>query len=98
MQPEAENPYLHQSTVRSTAVFRMNELVELAAARGVEQIVGEYRRTDRNGLIADFFDKMGFHLLPDSGEREGTRLYRLTVADFEPFASAIDVTQGAGAG
>lgn len=73
----------------------MNELVELAAAHGVEQIDGEYRRTDRNGLVADFFDKMGFYLLPDSGGREGTRLYRLTVADFEPFASAINATQGA---
>lgn len=70
----------------------MNELVALAAAAGAEQIDGEYLRTDRNGLVEEFFDKMQFERLP-GGERADKKRYRLVVADYAPFPSAIDVAR-----
>ena len=38
----------------------LNIITELARARGVETVVGEYRPTDRNAMVKDHYAKLGF--------------------------------------
>ena len=38
----------------------MNELVSLSRAAGTERILGEYIPTARNGMVADFYPRLGF--------------------------------------
>ncbi len=66
------------------------ELVGHARARGVSRIRARYLPTEKNGMVRDHFDKLGFALL---AEREGgARDYALVVADYAtprlPFAEA----------
>ena len=37
-----------------------DRMMEAAAARGVREILGVYRPTAKNGLVADLFEKLGF--------------------------------------
>jgi FkbH-like protein len=40
--------------------FMFDRMMEAAAARGVREIMGVYRPTAKNGLVADLFEKLGF--------------------------------------
>jgi FkbH-like protein len=40
--------------------FMFDCMMEAAAARGVREIMGVYRPTTKNGLVADLFEKLGF--------------------------------------
>ena len=35
-------------------------MVSEAARRGIRSLIGEYRPTSRNGLVADHYSKLGF--------------------------------------
>ena len=61
----------------------MNELVKLAQASGISHISGEYIATERNGMVADFYQKMNFDPVQSNGN--DTQQYRLCLTDFEPF-------------
>jgi FkbH-like protein len=56
------------------------QLVSSAVSGGIETIYGRYVPTERNGMVGDHFDRLGFEriLAAPSGERE----YRLRVADY----------------
>jgi FkbH-like protein len=41
----------------------MNTLMAQAAASGAETVTGEYKQTARNGIVADFFPRLGFTTL-----------------------------------
>jgi len=48
----------------------LHELVRHARAQGIRRLVGAYRPTERNGLVADHYSKLQFRLLaqePDGG-------------------------------
>ena len=40
--------------------FMADRLVEAARERGIERIVGVYRPTEKNGLVADLYPRLGF--------------------------------------
>jgi predicted enzyme involved in methoxymalonyl-ACP biosynthesis len=40
--------------------FMFDRMMEAAAARGVREIMGIYRPTAKNGLVAGLFEKLGF--------------------------------------
>jgi len=40
--------------------FMLDRIVEAAAARGIQQLVGVYRPTAKNGLVADLYRELGF--------------------------------------
>ena len=67
----------------------MNTLVAAAGRAGVEEIHGLYRPTDRNLLVADFFDKMQFVRPAEKGE-DGIS-YMLPVKNYSPFKTFIEI-------
>jgi FkbH-like protein len=57
---------------------------------GVTRIVGEYIPTVRNGMVADFFTRLGFRPLHNDADPE-RKLYACTPADFITLKSFIAV-------
>jgi FkbH-like protein len=45
---------------RTAEHFIVNELARLAARRRVGRVVGEYRPTEKNRVVADLFPRLGF--------------------------------------
>ncbi len=51
---------------RTAEHFILRHLLGLAAARGARRIVGEYRPTAKNGVVADLFPRLGFTASADA--------------------------------
>jgi FkbH-like protein len=68
----------------------MNSLFEVAAARGAERVHGLFIETARNGLVVDFYDRMGFERCGEGASPEGVAYVR-RVADYDPRPVKIDV-------
>jgi FkbH-like protein len=45
---------------RGAEQFVMRELVDIARAQGAARIVGEFVATERNGVVADLWSRLGF--------------------------------------
>jgi FkbH-like protein len=67
----------------------MNHLFARAAQEGIKTINGEYVPSPRNGMVAEFYDRLGFERVD---EDDTGRRYARDVADYQPHKSAIDVT------
>jgi FkbH-like protein len=67
----------------------MNQLFAQARAEGAETIKGEYIPSPRNGMVAEFYDRLGFTQV--DGDENGRR-YTRDVASFQPHKSFIEVT------
>ncbi len=50
---------------RSAEQFILRYLLDVARRRGVQRIIGEYRPTARNGVVADLFPRLGFSAISD---------------------------------
>jgi FkbH-like protein len=50
--------------------FMFDRLLEAAAEAGVNEIIGLYRPTDRNGLVANLFSELGFSRIPQAAGNE----------------------------
>jgi FkbH-like protein len=72
----------------------MNELVDLARSQGCEELRGEFLKTDRNALVTDFYDRMGFNHV-DSTPSNSDRRYVLETREFVPLKSFIGVSRPA---
>ncbi len=66
----------------------MNLLIAEAKANGVEQVIGEYISTPRNGMVADFYDRLGF---ARASEESGVVRYSADPARFEPLKAFIEI-------
>jgi len=68
----------------------MNCLFETAAQAGIEKIHSIYIPTDRNGMVSDFYSRLGFAV----GDRndDGSVTYSCGVPDYEPHRTFIDVS------
>jgi FkbH-like protein len=66
----------------------MNELVARARSEGVRSLEGIYVRTERNGLVAGFYEEMQFTAQP-SEPQSGDRRYSRSLEDYVPFVSQI---------
>jgi FkbH-like protein len=64
---------------RQLEVEIMNTIVERAARRGTRRILGLYKPTDRNGVIAGLFTQLGFER---QGVEEGIECWALDVASY----------------
>jgi FkbH-like protein len=69
----------------------MNSLLQEAERLGVERIKATYIPTDRNTMVADFFEKFGFQV--DKEHANGTIDYVCFVADYQLMATFIDCSQ-----
>jgi len=67
----------------------LNELVRLARVAGVERIVGEYVPTARNGMVADFYPRLGFVEL--EALADGRKRFVCMPAAFIPLKSFIEL-------
>jgi FkbH-like protein len=68
----------------------LNALAADARAAGAGTITGVYRPTERNGLVKDFFDRMGF---APARERAAEAPRHLRLDAFEPPLVPIRVTR-----
>jgi len=79
---------------RGVEAATLNVLASQAVARGARGLIGVYRPTERNGIVADHYAKLGFqsHDAPDLSE-EGGFVGRLDLADFVPRSTSIKTEQ-----
>lgn len=70
----------------------LNELVRLGKARGCTRLEGLYLPTPKNGMVRDFYLKMGFTLI--SGEETPSR-YELPIGSFPPRTTRIKIVRRA---
>jgi FkbH-like protein len=70
----------------------LNELARLAGSRNLVCIRGTYLPTEKNALVKDHYDKLGFTAL--GSDQEGFA-YTLSVTDFKPRTSPIQIAQHA---
>jgi FkbH-like protein len=71
---------------RGVERFLFNDVLRAARERGLAEIAGEYRPTDRNMLVRDHYSRLGF--TRDDGEA-GSERWRLRIADATPFETFI---------
>jgi FkbH-like protein len=64
-------------------------LLEHARATGARAVHGTYRRTGRNGIVADFYPRHGFGLVGDDGS---TATFRHDLTDISPAPAYIRLT------
>lgn len=70
----------------------LNELVRLARIRSLTTIRGTYIPTEKNALVKDHFEKLGFTPLGNAGEGKA---YELSITDFTARSSSIHIAQHA---
>ena len=63
-----------------------NILVETARRHGVQEILADFVRTDRNGVVKDLFPQLGFALVHQSTDRSR---WSLKVSDYVPHSTSI---------
>ena len=68
----------------------MNTLIKDAAVLGIETIVGTYRPTQKNPMVADFYERFGFEKTAE--ESDGTTIWQLATSAYENKTTYI--TQG----
>jgi FkbH-like protein len=71
----------------------MNELVTFASTQGCASLRGTYIPTERNGLVADFFERMQFAPIPTGASDPRSKRYELDLETFEPFTGFIAVSR-----
>lgn len=67
---------------RGVEELAMNRLVEVAKARGLSRIVGEYIPTSKNMMVKDFYGRFGFTKTKESAD--GTTTWTLDVERYAP--------------
>jgi FkbH-like protein len=70
----------------------LNVTAETATRLGAGRLIGEFIPSDRNGIVRDHYDKLGFQAIPDGGE--GGMQSELNLHGFAPLKSIITVRQG----
>ena len=67
--------------------FVLDDLVEVARAAEIEHLIGRYVPTDRNDLVAQHYERLGFEKIAE--HPDGRTTWRLRVADYEPSNAPI---------
>jgi FkbH-like protein len=69
----------------------LNLLADTARRSGADMLLGRYRPTPRNGMVADHYRRLGF---AEAGADGDDTLWRLDLARFEPLPHHIDLIEG----
>lgn len=72
---------------RGVEQFVVNHIVDYARERGCQSICGEYRPTEKNGMVKDVFAQFGF--IKDQELGDGATRWRLEVSTYVPSAVHI---------
>jgi FkbH-like protein len=80
---------------RGVETATLNVVAAQAQALGASALIGVYRPTERNGIVADHYAKLGFrpYEAPERAEAGGF-VGRLDLADFAPHPTRIAIDQG----
>jgi predicted enzyme involved in methoxymalonyl-ACP biosynthesis len=78
---------------RTVEEATLNVLVEQARKLKASQIVGEYRPTEKNQMVAEHYPKFGFEpLLNGSGtDHDGTKRWKLPLQDYQERKTYIKI-------
>jgi FkbH-like protein len=68
--------------------FVLDELVEVAHADGIDHLIGRYIPTDRNDLVAQHYERLGFEKIGE--DSDGGTTWRLSVAEYERSDAPIE--------
>ncbi len=71
----------------------LNLIVQAARRRGADTLVGLYRPTPKNAMVADLYDRLGF--VGDGEMADGSVSARLALSGFEPLETAVEVREQA---
>lgn len=75
---------------RTVEQATINIIADRALRAGASSVLGAYRPTAKNGMVAEHYDRLGFQRL-DSRPDEHT--YRLDLATFSPLSSPIAIVE-----
>jgi FkbH-like protein len=80
---------------RDMELAMLDVLVERALENGVNKIYGYYVPTKKNGMVADFYSKLGFTPAPsaDSSSAESTTIWSLDLANYSKRSKHIKVRE-----
>jgi FkbH-like protein len=78
---------------RNVEEATLNVLVARARELGCTTLVGTYRPTAKNGMVADHYQRLGFTLVQRASD--GSSVWRLTLAHFNPRSAPLRVLEGA---
>ena len=67
----------------------LNVLVDCARAAGISGLKGEYIPTDKNGMVKDLFQRLGFS--ETAAAPDGRTLWSLNLGSFEPLPTTVDI-------
>jgi len=70
----------------------LNCIVDTARRRGADSLIGVYRPTAKNAMVADLFTRLGF-LREHQQMDDGATSYRLDLRRYAPFPSTIEVEE-----
>ena len=73
---------------RGVELELLNTLVALARRRGVQELIGEYIPTVRNGMVADLYHRLGFSPI-EHQEPRGTTRWSLRLNHYTPHSTFI---------
>jgi FkbH-like protein len=62
----------------------LNEITSLAATLGCSSVMGRFVSTDRNALVQDHYERLGFESVTDAAAKQGETLWQLAVDSFVP--------------
>ncbi len=74
---------------RNMELAMMDELVKRATAKKITTIYGYYYPTQKNKMVKDFYDDLGFELV--STDSKGNKTYKLELANYENKNNVIEV-------
>jgi FkbH-like protein len=66
----------------------LRQLLDHGRRRGIKRLIGIYRPTERNGIVADHYAKLGFTF--DATREDGSEVWTLAVSD-APVDAALDI-------
>ena len=67
----------------------LDALAEDAKARGIGSIIGYYYPTPKNGMVKEFYKKMGFEFI--NGDENGNTVWKLDLAGYVPKDPQIEI-------
>ena len=79
---------------RDMELAMLDVLVERASAAGISTLVGYYIPTNKNGMVADHYERLGFERM---GEANGTTTWQLKIDGYAPrneHIRVVGVTHG----
>jgi predicted enzyme involved in methoxymalonyl-ACP biosynthesis len=71
----------------------LNEIINTAAVASAMRIVGQYLPTERNAIVCDHYERLGFSSI-DVDDGDGSSRWSLDISSYEPRLVGVDIVHG----